>query len=80
MATATLSAKFRISIPKEVCEQQHWSVGQELVFITKGKGVSSPPLNSPTLKVWPEAPTPAFTETGKTGSDARTSRTRHIDP
>lgn len=39
MATATLSAKFRISIPKEVCEQQHWSAGQELVFITKGKGV-----------------------------------------
>ncbi|MBW9055283.1 AbrB/MazE/SpoVT family DNA-binding domain-containing protein [Rhizobium mesosinicum] len=39
MATAILSAKFQISIPKEVREQQHWSAGQEFVFIPKGKGV-----------------------------------------
>jgi AbrB family looped-hinge helix DNA binding protein len=39
MARATLSAKFQISIPKEVREQQHWSAGQEFVFIPKGKGV-----------------------------------------
>ncbi|SCB42755.1 AbrB/MazE/SpoVT family DNA-binding domain-containing protein [Rhizobium multihospitium] len=39
MATATLSSKFQISIPKEVRDQQHWSAGQEFVFIPKGKGV-----------------------------------------
>lgn len=39
MATTTLSAKFQISIPKEVREQQHWSAGQEFVFIPKGRGV-----------------------------------------
>lgn len=39
MAIATLSSKFQISIPKEVRDQQHWSAGQEFVFIPKGKGV-----------------------------------------
>ena len=39
MATATLSSKFQISIPKAVREQQHWRAGQEFVFIPKGKGV-----------------------------------------
>ncbi len=39
MATATLSSKFQISIPKEVREQQRWSAGQEFVFIPKGNGV-----------------------------------------
>lgn len=39
MATATLSSKFQISIPKEVRDQQNWSAGQEFVFIQKGKGV-----------------------------------------
>ena len=38
-ATATLSAKFQISIPKSVREQLHWASGQELVFIPKGVGV-----------------------------------------
>jgi AbrB family looped-hinge helix DNA binding protein len=38
-ATATLSTKFQISIPKEVREEQRWEAGQELVFIPKGKGV-----------------------------------------
>ena len=39
MATATLSAKYQISIPKRVREAQGWREGQELVFIPKGKGV-----------------------------------------
>lgn len=47
MATATLSSKFQISIPKEVRDQQHWSAGQEFVFIPKGKGVLLMPV--PTL-------------------------------
>jgi AbrB family looped-hinge helix DNA binding protein len=36
---ATLSSKFRISVPKAVREHQRWEAGQELVFIPKGKGV-----------------------------------------
>lgn len=43
-ATATLSAKFQISIPKAVREQQHWEAGQEFVFIPKGKGVLVMPV------------------------------------
>lgn len=38
-ATATLSSKFQISIPKAVREKQRWEAGQEFVFIPKGKGV-----------------------------------------
>ncbi len=38
-ATATLSSKFQISIPKEVREAQEWRPGQEFVFIPKGSGV-----------------------------------------
>ena len=38
-ATATLSSKFQISIPKAVREEQHWQAGQEFVFIPKGLGV-----------------------------------------
>ncbi len=38
-ATATLSSKFQISIPKAVREEQHWLPGQEFVFIPKGQGV-----------------------------------------
>ena len=38
-ATATLSSKFQISIPKAVREEQHWQAGQEFVFIPKGQGV-----------------------------------------
>jgi AbrB family looped-hinge helix DNA binding protein len=44
MATATLSTKFQISIPKEVRDQQHWMAGQEFVFIPKGKGVLLMPV------------------------------------
>lgn len=43
-ATATLSSKFQISIPKAVREQQHWEAGQEFVFIPKGKGVMVMPV------------------------------------
>lgn len=43
-ATATLSSKFQISIPKAVREQQHWQAGQEFVFIPKGKGMLIMPV------------------------------------
>lgn len=38
-ATATLSSKFQISIPKSVREEQHWEAGQEFVFVPKATGV-----------------------------------------
>ena len=44
MAATTLSAKFQISIPKAVREEQHWEAGQEFVFIPKGKGVLVMPV------------------------------------
>jgi AbrB family looped-hinge helix DNA binding protein len=47
-ATATLSSKFQISIPKAVREEQHWQAGQEFVFIPKGQGVLLMPV--PDLK------------------------------
>ena len=43
-ATATLSSKFQISIPKAIREEAHWSAGQEFVFIPKGKGVLVMPV------------------------------------
>jgi AbrB family looped-hinge helix DNA binding protein len=43
-ATATLSEKFQISIPKAVREQQRWKAGQEFVFIPKGAGVLLVPV------------------------------------
>ena len=43
-ATAILSSKFQISIPKAVREEQHWQAGQEFVFIPKGKGVLVMPV------------------------------------
>lgn len=43
-ATATLSSKFQISIPKVVREAQHWQAGQEFVFIPKGRGVLVMPV------------------------------------
>jgi len=39
LATATLSSKFQISIPKPVREQKQWQAGQEFVFIPKSTGV-----------------------------------------
>ena len=43
-ATATLSSKFQISIPKAVREQQHWEAGQDFVFIP---GQGSPDRTRP---------------------------------
>jgi len=43
-ATATLSSKYQISIPKAVRDEQHWEAGQEFVFISKGKGVLVMPI------------------------------------
>lgn len=43
-ATATLSSKFPIAIPKAVREAQQWQAGQEFVFIPKGAGVLVMPV------------------------------------
>jgi len=43
-ATATLSSKFQISIPKAVRDALHWEAGQEFVFIPKDKGVLVMPV------------------------------------
>lgn len=43
-ATATLSSKYQISIPKAIREEQHWEAGQEFVFIPKGRGVLVMPV------------------------------------
>lgn len=43
-ATATLSSKYQISIPKVVRDEQHWEAGQEFVFIPKGNGVLVMPV------------------------------------
>lgn len=43
-ATATLSRKFQISIPKAVREKQNWHAGQEFVLIPKGNGVLVMPV------------------------------------
>ena len=43
-ATATLSAKFQLNIPKAVRDAQNWKPGQELALIPKGKGVLLMPV------------------------------------
>lgn len=43
-ATAKLSEKFQISIPKAVREAQAWRAGQTFVFIPKGNGVLLMPV------------------------------------
>lgn len=43
-ATATLSSKYRISVPKAIRDDLHWEAGQEFVFIPKGKGVLLMPV------------------------------------
>lgn len=47
-ATATLSSKYQISVPKAIRDDLHWKAGQEFVFIPKGKGVLLMPV--PELK------------------------------
>jgi AbrB family looped-hinge helix DNA binding protein len=44
VATAKLSSKFRISIPKAVRAARHWKAGQEFAFIPKGEGVLLVPV------------------------------------
>lgn len=43
-ATATLSSKFQISVPKAIRDELHWEAGQEFVFIPKGRGVLLMPV------------------------------------
>lgn len=43
-ATATLSSKFQISVPKEVREEHNWEPGQKLAFIRTGGGVMLVPV------------------------------------
>jgi AbrB family looped-hinge helix DNA binding protein len=45
-ATARLSSKFQISIPKSVREAQDWRAGQDFVFIPKGQGMLLVPVPS----------------------------------
>jgi AbrB family looped-hinge helix DNA binding protein len=42
--TATLSAKFQISIPKAVRAEQQWEAGQKFAFVPKGKSVLLVPV------------------------------------
>lgn len=42
--TATLSARFQISIPKAVREAQRWRPAKDFVFIPKEKGVLVMPV------------------------------------
>lgn len=42
--TATLSAKFQISIPKAIRAAQHWEAGTKFAFIPKGTGVLLVPV------------------------------------
>ena len=42
--TATLSAKFQISIPKAVRTLHRWKAGQAFAFIPKGAGVLLVPV------------------------------------
>ena len=45
-ATATLSSKFQISIPKAIREAQNWEPGLKFAFIPSGNGVLLVPIPS----------------------------------
>lgn len=45
--TATLSAKFQISIPKAIRTGRQWHAGQVFAFIPKGEGVLLVPVPKP---------------------------------
>ena len=45
---ARLSNELEIVIPKQICANQHWKVGQEFAFIPQGEGVLVIPV--PTLE------------------------------
>lgn len=66
-ATATLSARFQISIPKAIREEQQWEAGQEFVFIPKSKGVLAIPV--PELDQLASIATGARTEDYRDRSD-----------
>ena len=66
--TATLSAKFQISIPKAVRTARQWKAGQEFAFIPKGTGVLLVPV--------PEAKTLAGIAKGANSKDFRDRKDR----
>lgn len=43
-ATAKLSSKHQISIPKAVRDARNWKAGQEFAFIPKGSGILLVPV------------------------------------
>jgi AbrB family looped-hinge helix DNA binding protein len=43
-ATATLSARYRLTIPKEVRERQSWRAGQKFAFLPIGDSVVLVPV------------------------------------
>ncbi len=45
--TATLSAKFQISIPKGIRTARQWRAGQVFAFIPQGEGVLMVPVPEP---------------------------------
>jgi AbrB family looped-hinge helix DNA binding protein len=47
-ATATLSSRYQISIPKAVRDQQGWKAGQAFALVVEGKSVLLVPV--PTLE------------------------------
>lgn len=66
--TATLSAKFQISIPKAVRTARRWKAGQEFAFIPKGTGVLLVPV--------PERPELAGIAKGANPTDYRDRKDR----
>ena len=44
VATATLSSKYQISIPKEIREAMHFEPGQQLAFLRVGKSLRLVPV------------------------------------
>ena len=45
--TATLSAKFQISVPKAIRTMRRWQAGQVFAFIPKGEGMLLVPVPTP---------------------------------
>lgn len=43
-AVATLSRRFRLSVPQAVCDAHHWKAGQQLAFLPKDGGVLLVPV------------------------------------
>jgi AbrB family looped-hinge helix DNA binding protein len=43
-ATATLSSRFRLSIPKAVREAHQWKAGQQFAFLPKDGGIMLVPI------------------------------------